>query len=165
MEDIDSNSLDPAIPAFFEHCADWGDRFGERFDVLHDDSKPLFQEKETLELFMSKDIPHQIIGYDRRKYGFPLKSNGVCFGNSESDPRLQVVDLVASSSGYWANGLASGNTDDDFWKLLNDLNIRGFALNALWPAPEITPKEMGTDGGHGINAVDYMAEQLYKLKH
>lgn len=58
LENNDSNSLDPAIPAFFEHCANWGDKFGEHFDVLHDDSKPLFQKKETLELFMSKYIPH-----------------------------------------------------------------------------------------------------------
>lgn len=88
----------------------------------------------------------------------------MCFGKSESDPRLQVVDMIASSSGYWANGLASGETDDDFWKALDDLNIRDFAFNALWPAPEVAPKEMGTDGGYGINAVDYMTTQLYKIK-
>lgn len=160
LEDIGSNSLDPAIPAFFEHCANWGDLFGEYFDVLHDDSKPIFQEKDTLELLMSKDIPHKIIGHDRRKHGFPLMANGVCFGNSMSDPRLQIVDLVASSSSFWAKGLASGNTDDDLWRILDDLKIKEFALNSLWPAPYVKPDEIGTEGDYGVNSVDYMTEQL-----
>lgn len=162
LENNDKNSLDPAIPAFFEHCANWSDEFEDYFDVLHDDSKPLFQEKETLELFMSKEIPHHIIGYDRRKHGFPLKANGVHFGKSEDDPRLQVADLIASSSGYWAHRLASGETEDDFFIKLDGVEIRQFSINAIWPAPEVTPKEMGTDGGYGINAVDFMTEQLSK---
>lgn len=156
------NSLDPAIPAFFEHCANWGDEFQEDFDVLHDESKPLFQEKEHLESFMNKEIPHQVVGYDRRKYGFPLKANGVHFSNSEDDPRLQVMDLIASSSGYWANKLASGDANDSFYKELVEVDMQEFVLNAIWPEPKVAPKEMKTDSGYGINAVDYMTEQLSK---
>jgi hypothetical protein len=162
LESSGKNYLDPAIPAFFQHCAHWGDKFEEHFDVLHDDSKPLFQEKETLELFMSKDLTHQIVGYDRRKYGLPLKANGVFFGNSKKDSRLQVVDLVASSSGYWAHRTAAGETDNDFYNDLEGAGIQKFALNLLWPTPKVTPEELGTDGGYGVNAADYMTEQLAK---
>lgn len=157
-------SIDPAIPSFFEHCAYWGDSTGEYFDVLHDKSKTLFQEKEAVEMFMSKDIPHAEIGYDRRKYGFPLKANGISFGDSKSDPRLQVVDLIAGSSGYWATGLATGNTDDQFCKQLHELGMPLFTANALWPSMEVDPKKMGTIHNGGINAVDYMTEQLSKLR-
>jgi hypothetical protein len=164
LEGNDRNSLDPAIPAFFEHCANWGDELDEHFNVLHDESKPLFQEKESLELFMSKDISRQVIGYDRRKLGFPLKANGVFFGKSEQDPRLQVADLIASSSGYWAHRIASGEADDALFKELEMADIRQFALGALWPTPEVTPEQMGTNGGYGINAVNFIAAQLSKLR-
>lgn len=157
-------SIDPAIPSFFEHCAYWGDALGEHFDVLHDQSKTLFQEKESVELFMSKDIPYAEIGYDRRKYGFPLKANGISFGDSKTDPRLQVVDLVAGSSCYWATTLARGQTDDAFGKQLNELGMPLFTANALWPSLDVDPKAMGTVHDGGINAVDYMTEQLSKLK-
>lgn len=155
-------SIDPAIPSFFEHCAYWGDSTGEYFDVLHDKSKTLFQEKESVELFMSKYIPHAEIGYDRRKYGFPLKANGISFGDSKSDPRLQVVDLIAGSSGFWATGLATGKKNETFCKQLHELGMPLFTANALWPSMEVDPQEMGTVHDSGVNAVDYMTEQLSK---
>lgn len=164
LEHNGPESIDPAIPSFFEHCAYWGDAFGEYFDVLHDKSKILFQEKECVELFMSKEIPHAEIGYDRRKYGFPLKANGISFGDSKNDPRLQVVDLIAGSSGYWATGLATGQADAMFCKQLHELGMPLFAGNAIWPSMEIDPKMMGTVHDGGINAVDYMTDQLSKLR-
>jgi hypothetical protein len=45
--------LDPAIPAFFQQCATWGERLGGPFRLVHDDSKPIFQDKEALESFMA----------------------------------------------------------------------------------------------------------------
>ena len=156
----DSSSLDPAIPSFFFLCAEWGDRFGECFNVLHDDSKPIFQDQGTLEMCMSKDIPHEAIGYDRRKFGFPLKANGIRFAASKDDPRLQVVDMLAGSLGYWASGLASGNTEDHFWKDLNEQNIGGFLSDAVWPNLALDPSQIGTDSEGGINSVEYMTEAL-----
>ena len=165
LRDTTSRLLDPAIPAFFSLCANWGDELEEYFDVLHDKSKPIFQEKDTLELLMLKEIPFKEIGYDRRKHGFPLKANGINFGDSKHDPRLQVVDLIASSSSYWANGLALENTDDEFWKQLDEIDIEDFKMNALWPSSDVTPTELGTDGGDGINMASHIAEQVRKLKN
>lgn len=156
------NSIDPAIPAFFEHCASWGDRIGGYFDVLHDDSKPIFQEKELLEHFMSKDIPHAIIGYDRRKYGFPLKANGVHFADSKADERLQVVDILAGSLAYWATGIAKDERESRLWKELEGMNIQQFMGNVLWPSTNVSPEDLGTDGIGGINAVDYITDHLKK---
>lgn len=165
LDGIDANSLDPAIPSFFEHSANWGDTIGKNFNVLHDNSKPIFQNKETLELFMSKKIPYKKIGYDRRQFGFPLRSNGICFGESKNDTRLQIVDLIAGSSAFWANGIVNGNIRNKFWHEIDQLDVKQFAINALWPSSEVTPKGLGTNGGGGINAVDYMAKQLWDLNY
>ncbi|NOX09585.1 MAG: DUF3800 domain-containing protein [Gammaproteobacteria bacterium] len=161
---VDSNSIDPAIPAFYEHCANWGDKFEHEFDVLHDTSKPLFQEKDTLEALMSKDKTYEKIGYDRRSYTFPLRANGVVFCDSKNDERIQVVDLIASSSGYWAKGLLEVNSQDQFWEQLNDIDLKQFVIGTLWPTPEVDPAKLGTNTGGGINAVDHITEHLCKMR-
>jgi len=56
------NSLDPAIPAFVQHCTLWGERFGEDFEIVHDSSKPIFEEKTMLENLMGRGEEEHLIG-------------------------------------------------------------------------------------------------------
>jgi len=162
LQGLNSNSLDPAIPCFFTLCAAWGQELNENFDVLHDESKPIFQEKCVLEACMSKDVPHAVIGYDTRKIEFPLRANGVSFSDSKNDYRLQVADLLAGSFAYWAKGLIIDFREDNFWKKLNELDINKFASLAVWPVDpiNISSSEKYTDDGSGVNAVDYMSSHV-----
>ncbi|MDD2725523.1 MAG: DUF3800 domain-containing protein [Methylovulum sp.] len=162
LKNTDLNSLDPAIPAFFALCAFWGKELNDNFDVLHDNSKPIFQEKETLEACMSEVIPKALIGYDIRKFEFPLKANGVVFGDSKKDYRLQVADLLAGSFAYWAKGRANNCIRDDLWQKLNDLNLEQFPIFPVWPHDpnDISSLEKYTDDGSGVNAVDYMCQHV-----
>jgi hypothetical protein len=66
------NSLDPAIPAFVQHCAFWGERFGGGFDLVHDKSKSIFQEQKLIEDLMSRGEEEHLIGYGHRRFIFPL---------------------------------------------------------------------------------------------
>ena len=158
----DKNSLDPAIPAFVQHCAFWGEHFGTEFDLVHDDSKPIFQEKKMLEDLMSRGEEEQMIGYDRRKFIFPLRAKGIHFGRSEHDPRLQVADLLASAGAHWMSGFVSPSGDQDFLLQMKSSDIARFALDAVWPTPDISPKELGTQYEGGVNAAEAMAEFLAK---
>jgi uncharacterized protein DUF3800 len=160
LANSDKNSLDPAIPAFVEHCVFWGERFGEAFDLVHDPSKAIFQEKETLEGLMSRGEQEFLIGYDRRKFIFPLRATGIHFGCSEEDPRLQVADIVAGASSYWVKGCISPPVNQVFWKQIGELNMSRFDLGAIWPTPHVTPSKLGTDYDGGINATDHMAQFL-----
>ena len=159
-----ARSLDPAIPAFVAHCAAWGEQFGSSFDLIHDDSQSIFAEQGTLELLMSKDEPYKEIGYDRRKLVLPLRANGITFCDSKIDRRLQVADLFASSVAYWANGLVGGQSGEEFWDEIDSLQIRRLIIGTLWPTPKVTPEELDTDPGGGINLVDYMADFLLRTK-
>jgi len=159
---LNSNSLDPAIPCFFSLCDAWGREINDYFDIQHDASKPIFQEKEVLEACMSKDIPRSLIGYDSRKIDFPLRANGIVFADSKNDYRLQVADLLAGSFAFWAKGLATNCADDNLWDELNALNFDEFAGRSVWPAD---PKNMSSlegfiDDGTGVNAVDFMAKHI-----
>lgn len=155
----DYRSLDPAIPGFVDHCARWGEQLGA-FDLIHDSSKPLFAEKDMLELLMDPNDAQQLIGHDRRRLLFPLKSRGITFADSKSDVRLQVADLMASAAVFWANGCPGGRTDKKLWTMLDRADINRFTINALWPSTNVTPEEMGTDSGYGVNAADYIGEYL-----
>ena len=162
LQGLNSNSLDPAIPCFFNLCAVWGQELNEDFDVLHDDSKSIFQEKETLEACMSKDIPQALIGYDIRKIQFPLRANGIHFADSKKDYRLQVADLLAGSFAYWAKGIANDCREDSFWKKLNKLNLKKFETLSVWPVDpaDISSLKKYADDGSGVNAVDYMSSHI-----
>jgi hypothetical protein len=162
LESIDFLSLDPAIPSFFNHCVAWGDQYGVEFDVLHDESKPLYAERETLLAFMDKSMPYTEVGYDRRKFCFPLKALNLNFGDSKQFLQLQMADLIASASAYLFVCRANDAMDAFARNLEIEANLDRFAINALWPSKDVTPEELGTNQVGGINAVNFIAEALSK---
>lgn len=164
LESIDYLSLDPAIPSFFNHCVAWGEQYGAEFDVLHDESKPLYAERDTLRMLMDKTIPPTEIGYDRRKFVFPLKTKSLDFGNSKMFRQLQMADLVASASAYLCSCRANGAMNDFAQALETEAQLDRFVISALWPSKDVTPAALETDQGGGINATDYIADVLAKKR-
>ena len=163
LQSNDKTALDPAITAFFTLSSVWGEQYGEAFKILHDQSKPLASQKETLERLMDVNGPYQKVGYDRRTFEFPLRSDRIELGDSKTDPRLQVADLISGSCFHWARGKADIKYQDEFWLQLDRLDMTKLAIGVIWPSPEVTPEGMGTHIGGGNNAVDavsrYMAEK------
>jgi hypothetical protein len=164
LENIDYLTLDPAIPSFFNHCVAWGEQYGAEFDVLHDESKPLYKERDTLRLFMDKTIPATEIGFDRRKFVFPLKAKSLDFGNSRMFRQLQMADLVASASAYLYSCRANVAMNDFSQALETEAQLDRFVINAIWPSKDVTPAALETDQEGGINAVDYIADVLTKKR-
>lgn len=162
LENINFLSLDPAVPSFFNHCVAWGDQYCVEFDVLHDESKPLYVERDTLRAFMDKTIPYAEVGYDRRKFVFPLKANNLEFGDSKQFLQLQMADLIASATAYLSACRTSGILDDFARSLETDAQLDRFVIGALWPSPDVTPAALETDQEGGVNAVNFIADALSK---
>jgi len=154
-------ALDPAIPAFVSHGSIWGEQYNDRFKILHDKSKPIAHEKESLELLMGPG-PFRKIGYDRRVFEFPLRAELLEFGDSAADRRLQVADILAGGCNHWARGMADEEYRDELWNELNELNVAKWLIGLVWPSPDVTPEDLDTAGGGGQNAVDAVAEHLSK---
>lgn len=152
-------ALDPAIPSFFVHCTEWGAQVGGPFHTIHDASKPMAAEKATFEAMMDPKIEPAVIGYDRRKFEFPLKATGVTFADSRDHPALQLADVVAGATAHWASSLARGQ-QDEFAGALDAVGIRRFAFDALWPSPDVTPEALGTEEIGGVNAIEHMTNAL-----
>jgi hypothetical protein len=152
---IDYLSLDPAIPSLFDHCIAWGKEYNQEFEILHDESKPLYAERDLFRDIMNVTMPPKEIGYDRRKFEFPLKAKNLNFGSSVHFQQLQIADLIASASAY-LNVSRLNDTMDNFSNALEqDTKLDSFRVNALWPAVDITAEEES-----GVNSVDYIVGAL-----
>jgi uncharacterized protein DUF3800 len=160
----DKLSLDPAIPGFFQQCALWGERLAGPFRLVHDESKPIFQDKEVLEGFMAPEEEGQRIGYDRRTILFPLRAEGIRFARSQDDPRLQVADLIASAAASWAAGYITPTHQTPLAQDLESARIDRFLVEGLLPSTAITPAELGTEHDGGVDALAHMTDFLSKRR-
>lgn len=163
LKDVNYLALDPAIGSVFYQLSLWGTQFGRDFLAIHDQSKPIAAERDTLEAMMNPTAAPTLIGYDRRKFEFPLRARTLTFGDSRLHPQLQVVDLLAGATAHFANTRARG-TDDRLADLLNHAGIERFTVQNVWPFPHVTPQALGTEEVGGENAVDFMARSMHRKR-
>lgn len=165
LANVDRTTLDPLIPTLFNQFVEWGKEYPKGFHVIHDESKTLGSERQIFEDFMAQYSGEEMeLGYDRRKFNLPLKGKSLSFGTSHAHPQLQVADVVASAVSYWANGVARGETDDVFFKKLDQLNLRKLIINLIWPSLDVTPESLGTVHDGGTNAANGSAYFLMKAR-
>ncbi len=153
-------ALDPAVPSLFNHCTAWGDQLGEEFTVVHDVSKPIRAQLDVFNAFMNKEIPYQEVGYDRRKFTFPLRANEISLEDSQNHHQIQIADLVASATAYVSNAYAN-DRHDEFSNSLRDCGVEELMINVIWPAPDVTPKDLGTgEAEDSTNHVDFITKHI-----
>lgn len=159
---VDKHSLDPSIPAFFSHCAQWGKSYPKGFHIIHDDSHSIEKERLLFAHFMDWTQDDVELGYDRRKYNLPLKGKSLKFASSKDFSQIQVSDIIASSFAYWAAGVSRGETEDYLFLELDKLDLNRFVgHNKIWPTKDVTPEELGTIHDGGLNAADHTPFFLY----
>ncbi|VVN08128.1 hypothetical protein PS684_04211 [Pseudomonas fluorescens] len=149
---IDKSALDPSIPAFFSQCILWGDVYTKGFHIIHDDSKPIERQRESLKLFM--DLRKKTIeaGYDRRKFKLPIKGLSFNFASSHEHAQIQVADIISSATSYWAGCKAKGQVNDELFEILDNSNIpKLISKNIIWPTTNISPTELKTVYSGGLN--------------
>ena len=161
LDGIDFLALDPAIPSFFLHCIEWGKQLGGEFIAIHDASKPMAAQKTTFEAMMDKSITPALIGYDRRKFEFPLKAKKLQFADSKDHLAIQVADLFAEATAYSMSAFTRPDPDS-FVHQLGEAGIGRFLFEALWPTKLISPEDLGTTEIGGINTIDHITKTLNK---
>ncbi|MEZ8932341.1 MULTISPECIES: DUF3800 domain-containing protein [unclassified Vibrio] len=165
LDDIDKTALDPSIPALFAQCIQWGNQYPKGFHLIHDDSHSIEKQREMFAQFMDWTQDEVELGYDRRKFGLPLKGKSMRFADSQKHKQIQVADIVASSFAYWAAGVAVGESEDYFFLELNKLDLDRFiGHNKIWPTHDVDPKDLGTVHDGGLNAANNIPSFLAKAK-
>lgn len=164
LQASDATQLDPSVTSFVQHCVSWGSCLGCNFDVIYDESKPIRQKEALLSLLMAKDEPEVQVGYDYRKMILPLKATGIKFGDSKKVKQLQIADVIAGASVYWACGFTEANADRDFCEKLEGHGIKSLVIGCLWPSADVTPQELGTEELGGIDPIEYMTKLISRQK-
>jgi len=154
-----SYNLDPAIPALFMHCHEWGMAIGE-FDVIHDASKPIANSIDFFNRFMDDQQETVVAGYDRRTFELPLKASGISFADSRAVSQVQVSDIIAGATVYCAKSKIS-QEENELTRVLDILfEESNILLSPIWPTTAITPDDLGTNIGGGSNPAAATAEFL-----
>ncbi|CAD1796075.1 hypothetical protein CPBF426_10630 [Xanthomonas arboricola pv. juglandis] len=159
-DEIDSQALDPAIPALFGHIAVWGARISDRFDVIHDDSKPIIATQSTFESMMaSSGEESRFIGYDRRKFRFPLRAKSLSQANSKMHPQIQVADLCAGIINHFSK-CRMANDFDELATATRELGRTKWVFDNVLPTTDVTPQTLGTAEAGGNNPIDAIVDHL-----
>jgi hypothetical protein len=156
----DVTQLDPSVTSFIQHCDAWGSCLNCAFDVIYDESKSIRQQQTLLSILMAKDEQQVQVGYDYRKMILPLKATGINFGDSKEVKQLQIADVIAGASTYWARGFTGAKADRYFSDQLEEHGIRSLVIGCIWPSADVTPKDLGTEEIGGTDMIDYIADLI-----
>lgn len=160
FDQASTNALDPAIPSVALHMAQWSKRKQNRFDVVHDESKPVAAWKDYFALMMAADDQQpEVIGYDDRQFLFPFRAKTLTQGKSTEHPQLQVADICAGALSHWLRCSYEGK-EDPLASIAEKLGCSEWVVGSLGPSKAVTPADLNAMGAHGRNPIGPIAEQF-----
>ena len=96
--------------------------------------------------------PSTLIGYDRRKFLFPLRASNLRHEDSHHVSQLQIADICAGLSSHYVKCKRSG-TNDELSAAFEAADAIEWIVDAMMPTTAITPEQLGTDDISGSNPV------------
>jgi hypothetical protein len=156
LDDMPTYLLDPAIPSLFQIIDTWGRRKVDRFEVVHDQSKPILASEAFFNQLMAEaNEASRLVGYDRRQFLFPLRASRLRMGDSVAYPQLQIADVCAGLAAYWMRAKLTGK-EDDLSKAFVAAGGLTWFVGGVIHSTDVTRNDLGTTGG-GTNPIDPLA--------
>jgi hypothetical protein len=134
---IGTASFDPMPNLFASLVNYWMRQSDERFDVIHDQSKPLQQSEPHLRLLMTQASSRQV-GYGDRKVELPLRISELTFADSKLHPSLQVADLVAGAAMDLFCVLLGHREGTPYHEALRSSCFTDLIIDGIVPSSDIT---------------------------
>jgi hypothetical protein len=160
FEHVSTNALDPAIPSVALHMDQWSRRKHDRFDVVHDESKPVAAWKDYFALMMAADDQQpQAASYGDHQFLFPFRAKSLTQGKSTDHPQLQIADICAGALSHWLRCTYEGKKDP-LASIVENIGCSKWVVGSLGPSTDVTPAELNTTGTHGRNPIDPIAKQF-----
>lgn len=135
------DQLEPALTSLVEQLQGWSERLQEPFRVVHDDSKVIEGWVDELLAFANPEIEPVSIETDVATFSLPLRSTSIEFAVSETNPMIQLADIVAGAAAWWLRDQV-GDGDDVFGE-----EIREAGLRAEWATGSLDFQRAALLGG------------------
>jgi hypothetical protein len=103
---------EPALTALVGHIEAWSGRLGERFRVVHDDSKVIEDWVGELMRWSDPSIEPISVETDQATFRLPFLATSIEFATSETVPAIQLADVLAGASAWWLKDVVSGGEDE-----------------------------------------------------
>lgn len=162
FDGIPKDSLNPAIPSAYRHMVLWGKRKDGRFEVIHDESKPIAAWLDVFHSMLAEEGEQpETIGYDDRKFDFPLKATSIKQGKSTDYPQLQIADICAGCVSHWLKCHLVGQKDS-LALMIEATGCLEWVVGMVGPSKEIVKPVVGSPESRGRNPVDPIVEWLVK---
>lgn len=140
--ELGEKPLDIALSAAIETISYWRKQTGETFEVIHDKSSNMAEEKWMWDAIVSTDVPPTVVGFDRRRsMHFPLGVSSTTFEDSKAYLQLQYCDLVAGATMALAKEVIEGPSRSEYAEGLLHAGILDLVTNRIWPSTDVAPIE------------------------
>ncbi|HYU76301.1 MAG TPA: DUF3800 domain-containing protein, partial [Ktedonobacteraceae bacterium] len=97
-----------------------------------------------------------------RQWAFPLVVKEIYLENSRDWVGLQLADIIAGATAYFAKWIIDGRPDDEYGRTLEEI-IPQFLASGVWPALDIDAEADSTTGNGGTASLDYIAQVLLRM--
>lgn len=126
LESISSHStyvLDPSIHALIGTCGYWSEKYSNGFNVCHDRSNTIDNQKDRLVFLSSQNIKDIKLGYGKVKQTYPYKVKNIQFLDSATNYSIKLCDIVSGIFYYYTNQmLLSNKKSDSLFESIKDLS-------------------------------------------
>jgi hypothetical protein len=155
---LPANSLNIAFTCAMVMMSSWRQQLNEELVLIHDASTNMSKEHFIWDTLMSPELAPATVGYDRRKWTFPIGVSKTTFEKSEHWSGLQLADVTAGAfcrAARWAYG--TQDMTDNYGRDLTTV-IEGIPVIPMLPGTEVTPEELGTVGSNAGDPNEFLAK-------
>ncbi len=153
LQIVNKYVLDPSMHSLISLITLWNNELEEEFNVFHDRSNTILNQKEILDFLNDIEGDEQSIGYGEFKATFPIKMDSFRFISSDNFS-IKIVDIISSSLLY-----VSIN-DDDFAKELNKIISNWKWTNNIMPSSNVEPIPERIKRQGDIDSLDFFAKKI-----
>lgn len=161
IPESDPVAVDPAIPTLVALAAQWTAALRRPFELVHDNSKPIAYNRDTLRHLLDVSEPPRVFGSGDFEIALPIGAHDIRFADSRDLPQLQVADLYAGAAAFVMRARANGYRES-FAEDLVEAGIVNLVTNPVWPDTAVSPSELGADLRAGSAQLDVVVELLQR---
>lgn len=156
LETLPPEPLNAAVSCVVALVAHWRRLSEGPFVIIHDESKPLADNKAVWDWLSSPEQQEAILGFgDYRDMPLPLNVTETQLARSHDHAGLQLADLLAGACLETCRLILGDTSNEAYARALSEAGADE-VVNNIWPQASWEPPE-GSEGGDPIDPLNFLA--------